>query len=156
MKVRSGVKGIVISKNKLLTIKKYDEQFGADYTLPGGGQEHGENLIDALKREFLEEVGCHIKVKQFAFVREYIGKNHHGNSMVDPKTHVVDHIFLCDILDEQKEGHGTAPDEDHLAIEWSPISNLEDYRFFPVALIPYIRKIAEGHIVASIYTGDIN
>ncbi|WP_171689493.1 hypothetical protein [Paenibacillus germinis] len=46
MKVRSGVKGIVVSKNKLLTIKKYDQLFGADNTLPGGGQEHGENLIE--------------------------------------------------------------------------------------------------------------
>jgi len=118
MKVRSGVKGIVIRNNKLLTIKKYDQLFGTDYTLPGGGQEHGENLIDALKREFLEEVGCHIEV--------------------------------------QNVGHGIAPDEDHLGIEWITISNLEDYRFFPVALIPYINKIAEGHIVESIYTGDIN
>jgi ADP-ribose pyrophosphatase YjhB (NUDIX family) len=156
LKVRSGVKGIVVSKNKLLTIKKYDQVFGADFTLPGGGQEHGENLIESLKREFLEEVGCRIEVKQFAFVREYIGRNHHGNSMVDPNTHVVDHIFLCDILDEQNVGHGTAPDEDHLDIEWIPISSLEEYRFFPKALIPYIREIAEGNIIESIYTGDIN
>ncbi|MCZ8517719.1 NUDIX domain-containing protein [Paenibacillus filicis] len=66
--MRCGIKGIVISNNKLLTIKKYDEQFGADFTLPGGGQEHGENLIEALKREFLEEVGCQIEVKQFRFL----------------------------------------------------------------------------------------
>ncbi|WP_054027691.1 NUDIX domain-containing protein [Bacillus sp. FJAT-28004] len=73
MNVRSSVKGIVIKNNKLLTIKKHDDVFDVDYTLPGGGQEHGENLLEAIQREFLEEVGCLIKVKQFVFLREYIG-----------------------------------------------------------------------------------
>lgn len=110
-------------------------------------------MIESLKREFLEEVGCHIQVKQFALVREYIGKNHLGNSMVDPNTHVVDHIFVCDILDEQNVGNGTAPDEDHLGIEWIPISMLEEFRFFPKALIPYIREFADGIIIESVYMG---
>ncbi|KQX62626.1 NUDIX domain-containing protein [Paenibacillus sp. Root444D2] len=70
MKVGSGVKGIVIKDNRLLTIKKYDDKFDADYTLPGGGQERGENLVEALQREFLEEVGCLINVKQLVFLRE--------------------------------------------------------------------------------------
>lgn len=74
MNVRSGVKGIVIKNNRLLTIKKHDDKFDAVYTLPGGGQEHGESLVEALQREFLEEVGCLINVKQFVFLREYIGK----------------------------------------------------------------------------------
>ncbi|WNR46867.1 NUDIX domain-containing protein [Paenibacillus roseipurpureus] len=156
MKVRSGVKGIVIKNNSLLTIKKHDDKFEADYTLPGGGQEHGENLVEALQREFLEEVGCLIKVKQFVFLREYIGKNHHGNNLIDPKTHVVDHVFICEIVDEHNIGNGIAPDEDYIGIEWIPVTCLNEFRFFPKGLIKNIIEIANDEIPHGFYTGDIN
>lgn len=156
MRVRSGVKGIVIANHRLLTVKKQDDSFGADFTLPGGGQEHGENLVEALKREFLEEVGCQISVKQFVFLREYIGKNHHGSSLIDPNTHVVDHMFICELVDEHNVGKGTAPDEDHLGIEWIPVTSLHEYRFFPRELIPHLIEIAKGTIPNGLYTGDIN
>jgi len=32
------------------------------YKLPGGGIEQGEDIVEALKREVLEEVGCHIEI----------------------------------------------------------------------------------------------
>lgn len=156
MKVRSGVKGLVVKDHKVLTIKKHDDTFGADYTLPGGGQEHGETLVEALKREMLEEVGCQIEVKQFALLREYIGKNHHGNSLIDPNTHVVDHIFLCELIDEHHLGLGMAPDEDQISIVWIPLERIREYRFFPQSLVPYIIDYANDKPPTCFYTGDVN
>ncbi|BFT70120.1 NUDIX domain-containing protein [Paenibacillus sp. P36] len=130
MKVRCGVKGIVIKNNRLLTIKKHDDKFEADYTLPGGGQEHGENLVEALRREFLEEIGCLIEV--------------------------IDHVFICEIIDEHNIGNGIAPDEDYIGIEWIPITSLNEYRFFPNGLINYIIGISNGEIPHGLYIGDIN
>ncbi|MFC5407511.1 NUDIX domain-containing protein [Cohnella soli] len=154
--VRSGVKGIVVVNNRLLTIKRSDKKFNAEYSLPGGVQQYGEHLIEALKRNFLEEVGCHIEVKQFAILREYIGANHTGSSLSGSHTHVIDHMFLCEILDEQNIGSGTGPDEDALEIEWISLKYIEEFRFFPRELIPYIIDMAKGHHPHGIYIRDIN
>ncbi len=42
------------------------------YKLPGGGVEAGEDLVSALKRECLEEIGCEIEVgRQIGMIVEY-------------------------------------------------------------------------------------
>jgi 8-oxo-dGTP diphosphatase len=68
----------------------------------------------------------------------------------------VDHIFICDIIDEQNVGNGIAPDEDYIGIEWIPVTSLNEYRFFPKGLIHHIIEIANGKIPDGFYTGDIN
>ncbi len=48
----------------------YTEKFDL-YSLPGGGVEKGEGLIDALKREILEETGCSCdKIRVLGYVYE--------------------------------------------------------------------------------------
>ncbi len=62
-KVRQAVYAIIFSNEKVAIIRT-----PGGYFLPGGRVEEKEELIDALKREFLEELGWEIN-----FVR-YIGK----------------------------------------------------------------------------------
>lgn len=45
------------------------------HKLPGGGVEEGEDWIEALKREALEEIGCQIKnIQELGVVEEYRDK----------------------------------------------------------------------------------
>ena len=73
--IRNSAKAIIIEGNKLLAIKLVDEE-GYWYCLPGGGQEPGEALHDALRRECREEIDAEIEIGDLRFVRDYIGKNH--------------------------------------------------------------------------------
>ncbi|MEN9622058.1 MAG: hypothetical protein RLZZ67_492 [Candidatus Parcubacteria bacterium] len=59
---RPTVKVILLdSDNKICLTSKKGSGF---YFLPGGGIENTEDPIQALKRECLEEAGCHVEVKR--------------------------------------------------------------------------------------------
>lgn len=60
MTIREGVRAVLFDENglvPLLFVSKFNY-----HKLPGGGIEAGENRMDALSRECLEEVGCEIEV----------------------------------------------------------------------------------------------
>ncbi len=162
---RVGVKALVLRGGLLLCVRKRDAA-GDICTFPGGGQEPGETLADAVRREVREEVGRDVRVGELLFVREYIGKNHEFASM-DARVHVVDHVFRCTLLPEETEGTDEdfaasrfvplAPDPGQVAVEWLPVEALDDYPFRPRALQEHLRALARGdgpH--PAIYVGDVN
>ena len=73
--VRISAKAIVVRHGCVLLVRNHDAE-GEWYCLPGGGQAHGETLADALQRECLEEIGCHVVVGRLLFVRDYIAVHH--------------------------------------------------------------------------------
>lgn len=78
-KLRLRVCGICIKNGKLLLVKH--KGVGASNELwvpPGGGVDYLESAESALKREFMEETGLEIEVKQFLFGNEHIQKPLHA------------------------------------------------------------------------------
>jgi len=58
---RIGVYGVAFQEEKLLVVKQEKGPHQGKFDLPGGGIESGETIEDALRREFLEEVGMTFK-----------------------------------------------------------------------------------------------
>ncbi|MCZ4151587.1 NUDIX hydrolase, partial [Escherichia coli] len=50
--IRNSAKAVIIQNGRLLVIK-LEDQYGTAYVFPGGGQEKGEELKDAVARECL-------------------------------------------------------------------------------------------------------
>jgi 8-oxo-dGTP pyrophosphatase MutT (NUDIX family) len=145
-------------KNKqILAIKKREDGASdAIYILPGGKQEFGETLEQAVCREVFEEVGVAVNVDDFLFLREYIGARHE-HAETDKNLHIVNPIFLCSL----KPGSDIPPsppnpDPDQIGIEWIPIHELGNIRFYPRQLIPLLIEVANGHKPSRRYVGDIN
>ena len=64
---RPAVYGMIQDAGRLLLVKNRNN---GNYTLPGGGIEIGECMVDALKREVREETGLAVEVGEFLEFRE--------------------------------------------------------------------------------------
>jgi len=90
-KIRIRVAGLVVEENKVLLIahKKKGEIY---WLLPGGGVEYQESLDEALKREFIEELGLNVTVGDIALIADSIEPN--------GKRHIVNIVFWCNVINQ--------------------------------------------------------
>lgn len=59
----------VVRENRLLLLRKR----GLDeFILPGGKLESDESPVDALEREVLEELQCHVKLETLSFIGSFV------------------------------------------------------------------------------------
>ena len=136
--IRSAARAVVICDGSLLATKMRDSR-GVYYILPGGGQQHGETLEEAVKRECLEEVGLKVNVVRMLYVREYIGKNH-DFSKRHKAFHQLEHVFLCEVEDASKACPGHETDNYQVGVSWLSIDALQNIRFYPEAIKEYFRS----------------
>ncbi|MFC4598201.1 NUDIX domain-containing protein [Cohnella hongkongensis] len=147
--IRNSAKAVIIRNDRLLLTKNKDDE-GFFYLFPGGGQEKGEELKDAVVRECIEEIGQEVEVEELLFVREYIGRNHQFAER-DGDIHQVEFYFRCRLASPEVEiGNGGSPDEHQVGAEWIPLDRLDDIRMYPSALGG---KIRQG-IFSPCYVGD--
>ncbi|WP_276355334.1 NUDIX domain-containing protein [Cohnella caldifontis] len=149
--VRNSCKAVIVQDRKVLLTKNRDD-FGFFHLFPGGGQEPGETLTEALARECMEEVGAEIQVVDLIHIREYIGKNHEF-AQWDADVHQVEFYFRCHLRDPHATiTDGTNPDANQVAVEWIDIDELHRIRLYPKTL----GKIIAEEIRMNVYLGDIN
>ncbi|HWO77419.1 MAG TPA: NUDIX domain-containing protein [Bacillus sp. (in: firmicutes)] len=154
MNIRNSAKAIIIIDDKVLLTKNMDDE-GYFYLFPGGGQEFGETIHQALIRECIEEIGDLVEIGELLHIREYIGKNHEHSSF-DMYVHQVEYYFVCNL----KNGLSsfkvpTNPDSHQVGVEWVQIKDLLEYRIYPKELRKYIIKYVQNEKYP-VYLGDIN
>jgi len=59
--------GMLFRENKLLVAQRLSQPFKGYFECPGGKVENNESLMDALKREFMEEGACMIQSATLVF-----------------------------------------------------------------------------------------
>ena len=150
--VRVSVKAVVVTDGQILLLKHRDEQ-GEWYSLPGGGQRHGETLPEALTRECQEETGLGVRMGRLLFMRDYIADNHEF-AEEHPGAHQIELMFQCEVVGGQAPGLGDSPDEMQTGAEWVELDRLRDLRLYPRAVA---QILAEGVPEdGARYLGDVN
>ena len=73
------VRGIIINEGELLVVKhrKDDEHFA----LPGGHLEYGENVLECIKREMIEELGVEPVIGKLLYVNNFMDKKDDSQSI---------------------------------------------------------------------------
>ncbi|MCL4516303.1 MAG: NUDIX domain-containing protein [Firmicutes bacterium] len=149
--IRVSAKAVIIKDGKLLTTLNVDSG-GIFYLLPGGGQEPGEPLHVALKRECREEIGVEVEVGELFYVRDYIGRNHEFRDF-DGGIHQLELMFSCTIPAGQEPSKGINPDAHQVAVEWLDIAELDGKRLYPQALKAILQSPVPKGVI---YIGDVN
>lgn len=108
--------GICIVDNKILIGKRIDKGSIANkWEFPGGKNRWGESIIDTLKREFNEELGIDIEVKEELGSCEFINKDTHY-FLKAHKVIIKDDINKLDL-------------SVHTQLKWEELDNLDNYNF---------------------------
>jgi ADP-ribose pyrophosphatase YjhB (NUDIX family) len=111
-----GVGAIIFRADQVLLIQRGREPSLGRWSVPGGLVEVGESLLDAVKREVMEEVNLEVDVKDVVAVLDRVIKDEGGR--------VEYHYILVDFLCESVEGNP------------APASDVLDCRFFPLNDLP--------------------
>ena len=150
--IRNSAKAIIIRDGCLLLIRNRDEE-GDWHMLPGGGQNHGETLREALLRECQEEIGVPVQIGELRLVREYIGKNHEFAGQ-DAETHQVEFMFECRIDAASAPATGKSPDVHQTGVAWIPLTELQACRLYPRVLCEILKNGLTGPPIR--YLDDVN
>ncbi len=113
-KVHVAVGVLKNSQGEILIAKRADHQHqGGLWEFLGGKVEEGETVLDALIREFQEEVGITIETAEPLLVK------HHDYG----DKHVTLDVWVSTCYDGEACGKESQP------IAWVPIADLKDYAF---------------------------
>lgn len=76
------VYGLLINNSNQILLSD-EEEYGFRFSkFPGGGLEYGESLIDALKREFVEECNLEVEVLEHFYTTDFFIKSVFNDSQV--------------------------------------------------------------------------
>jgi 8-oxo-dGTP pyrophosphatase MutT (NUDIX family) len=126
------VRAVAIDEGRLLVARAK----GANFVfLPGGHVEAGESLRDALKREFMEELGATPVVGRYlGFVEhEWVGD---GKSVLE-----LNHCFTASC----EQGIKIESREAHLSFEWVHLIDLPRINLQPPTLVALISRHVAGN-----------
>ncbi|MCF8043972.1 MAG: NUDIX hydrolase [Desulfarculaceae bacterium] len=117
-----GVGGVVLAGDQVLLVKRGAEPSKGIWSIPGGGVEVGESLVQACAREVAEETALDVRVGPMVEVLERI--------LRDPQGRVEYHYVLIDFLCYAQPLEPQAGDDAAAAL-WAGLDALESFSLTP-------------------------
>lgn len=115
--------GVCLRDGKLFV--QMDKRTG-EYALPGGHVQFGETSEEALKREFLEEVGSEAVCKKLIWTEECFWE------WDGVKSHTITFYYLIDFKDMPSfDGFKPQRDNGNVLLGWVDVNKLNDLTIYP-------------------------
>ena len=149
--IRNGVRAVIIRDDHLLLLRKEYGDGSVRFVLPGGSQDLGETLEDALKRECLEEIGERVELGELIYLADFFKPRG-----TEPQTfrQQVEYFFSCSVPDSYEAMNGHRPDRHQVGVEWQPVQQLSEINLFPSSLASLLPNYELG--TQAVYLGKIS
>jgi len=128
MKTIEVVAAVIFREGKMLCVQRPQnskEYISSKWEFPGGKVEHGEDGIQAIKREILEELHIEIQNIEFLMTVEH----------TYPDFHLVMHTYSCEI------SSGGPVLTEHVDMKWLPVDELDqlDWAAADIPIVKYLQ-----------------
>ncbi len=112
-----GIKGVIIQDNKVLLLKRLGLDGAKFWDLPGGRIDGEETIMDALKRELIEEVSLdkNFEIKNLLHAYRYQKDINNGRGL----------MLLCYLV--ESEGLKVRLSDEHSDHEWFGLNEIIDF-----------------------------
>lgn len=129
--IRNAARALIIRQENILLLRKEGGGRGERFALPGGGQDPGETLKEALNRECLEEIGASVDIGDLIHVADFFKLR---ETQPPTRRHVVEFLFQCTLPHDYTPRNGPRPDKHQVEVVWARIGELAQLPLFP----PYL------------------
>ena len=133
--IRNAARALIVRANNILLLRKEGYADGVRYALPGGGQDLGETLEQALTRECLEEIGTRVEIRDLLYVADTFKPR---DTSPASTRHMVEFLFDCSVADDYTPCNGHSPDKHQVAVVWSALDELAGIPLYPRSLAAFL------------------
>ena len=134
----------IIQEGDTVLLVRHSKDGRSYWLLPGGGVDHGETLIQALRRELREEASVDIRVGGIVLANDSIAP--------DGSRHIVNLCFLAEVVGGKlKVGGDTRVSE----LKYVPVHDISALTLYPDIAEYLIGGITKGFDRSAIYVGSI-
>ena len=106
--IHNTARALIQQDNNILLLRKDGYEGGERFALPGGGQDLGETLEQALYRECLEEIGTRVEIRNLVSVADCFKPR---DTPPGSTRHLVEFLFACTVPDDYIPKNGHHPDK---------------------------------------------
>ena len=149
--IRNAARALILQQDNILLLRKDGYEGGERFALPGGGQDLGETLEQALHRECMEEIGTRVEIRDLVYVADYFKPR---DTSPRSTRHLVEFLFACTVPDDYVPMNGHHPDKHQVEVVWGRLDELADMPLYPRSLAPYLADSSGS--TGSVYLGTID
>ncbi|MEM7219256.1 MAG: NUDIX domain-containing protein [Pseudomonadota bacterium] len=147
--VRTQARALLVRDQRIALVRQSLNAREWRWVLPGGGQDEGESLTEALVRECAEELAVEATVGSLRLIREYVPAKHPDFDK-EANDQCIDFVFDVTIPAAQDISVGPGLEEDSDAVEWFALDALP--ALYPAYLEAWLPVNVDRETIA--YVGD--
>jgi len=149
--IRNAVRAVIIHDNHILMLRKIGGGKPERFALPGGGQNPGETLDQALQRECMEEISTEVNIKRLRHIGDFFKLR---DSTPPTIRQHVEFYFECSVPTDYIPANGDHPDKHQVEVAWLNLDEITENNLYPQSLSGLLQAMITGSETTYIGTLD--